>query len=136
MATLAERIKKLRTEKSLTQEEFGKIFGIVKSTVSLYEGNKSTPDDEIKKKIAKYFDVSLDYLMAESDVRNPYEDKKEPNFPEGFETPEQAVEFLLNQNVIMGFGGFDIDKLSDEQVVDFANELLNQLKLLSYKYKK
>jgi len=51
MSTIGDRIKQLRTEKNLTQEEFGKIFGIVKSTVSMYESNKSTPDDELKKKL-------------------------------------------------------------------------------------
>ena len=56
--------------------------------------------------------------------------------PESFSTPEEAIKFLLEQNVIMGFGGFNIDKLSDEEKIAFANELLGQLKLLSYKYKK
>ena len=46
------------------------------------------------------------------------------------------MQFILQQKVIMGFGGFDIDTLSDSEKVDFANELLQQLKLLSYKYKK
>lgn len=140
MATLAERIKVLRTEKDLTQEEFGKIFGIVKSTVSLYEGNKSTPDDEIKKKMAEYFNVTLDYLMGTSNVRNPYniniKQDDTPTLPDEFATPEEAMKFLLEQKVIMGFGGFDIDKLSDEEKVDFANELLGQLKMVSYKYRK
>jgi transcriptional regulator with XRE-family HTH domain len=66
MATIGDRIKQLRLENNLTQEEFGKIFGIVKSTVSMYESNKSTPDDELKKKIAEYFNVSLDWLMGVS----------------------------------------------------------------------
>jgi len=143
MSTLAKRIKQLRTEKELTQEEFGRIFGIVKSTVSLYESGKSTPDDTLKRRIAEYFNVSLDYLMGVSDIRNPYSTDKTSNekeyqnqLPDSFETPEEAVKFLLEQNVIMGFGGFDIDKLSDEEKVEFANELLHQLKLLSYKYKK
>lgn len=139
MSSLGERIKALRIKKELTQEEFGKLFGIVKSTVSLYESGKSTPDDEIKKKIAEYFNVSLDYLMGASDVRNPYKQnikEEEHTLPDEFSTPEEAVKFLLEQNVIMGFGGFDIDKLSDEEKIEFANELLGQLKLLSYKYKK
>ena len=53
-----------------------------------------------------------------------------------FETAEAAMQFILKQPAIMGFGGFDIDKMSDEEIIEFANELLNQLKLLSYKYKK
>jgi len=62
MAKLSDRIKSLRLSAGMTQEEFGKKFGIVKSTVSLYESGKSTPNDEIKKQICDYFNVSLDYL--------------------------------------------------------------------------
>lgn len=64
MPDLANRIKSLRLSAGLTQEEFGKKFGIVKSTVSLYESGKSSPNDEIKKKICDYFDVTLDYLVG------------------------------------------------------------------------
>ena len=64
------------------------------------------------------------------------EDKEAPFLPRSFSTPEEAVKFLLEQNVIMGFGGFDINKLTDKEIIDFANELLSQLQLLSYKYKK
>lgn len=46
------------------------------------------------------------------------------------------MQFILKQPAIFGFGGFDINKMSDEEILDFANELLRQLKLISYKYKK
>lgn len=69
MATIGSRIKELRLSKELTQEEFGRIFGIVKSTVSLYENNNSTPNDQIKKEICKYFNVTLDYLAGVSNQR-------------------------------------------------------------------
>lgn len=64
MGTLGDRIKRLRLSEGLTQEELGKIIGVVKSTVSLYEANKSTPDDEIKTKICQHFNVSADYLLG------------------------------------------------------------------------
>lgn len=76
MATLGERIKQLRTEYEMTQEEFGKLFGVTKYAVSLYESGKSVPNDEIKKKMAEYFGVSLDWLMGISNVRNPSPPKK------------------------------------------------------------
>lgn len=66
---LSNRIKSLRLSENLTQEEFGKKFGIVKSTVSLYENGKSTPNDQIKKQICDYFHVSLDYLLGNSDIK-------------------------------------------------------------------
>lgn len=68
MATIADRIKMLRTTSGMTQEEFGKVFGIVKSTVSLYESGKSCPNDQIKLKICEYFDVPLDFLIGISNV--------------------------------------------------------------------
>ncbi|WP_213996155.1 MULTISPECIES: helix-turn-helix transcriptional regulator [Tepidanaerobacter] len=71
MPTIGQRIKQLRLENNLTQEDFGKLFGIVKSTVSMYENDKSIPDDEIKKKIAEYFQVTLDWLMGISDTPTP-----------------------------------------------------------------
>lgn len=53
-----------------------------------------------------------------------------------FTNPQDAIKFILSQPTIMGFGGFDINKMSDEDVMDFANDLLHHLELLSYKYKK
>lgn len=140
MATLAERIRELRTEKDLTQEGFGKIFGIVKSTVSLYESNKSTPDDEIKKAIAEYFNVSLDYLMGASDIRNPYKQNIKPEedqniIPEEFTNADEARAYV-NKHQIFGSGGFDADRLDDDEILEFANALLEQMKMVSYKYKK
>lgn len=78
MATLASRIKELRKSAGLTGEEFGKIFGIAKSTVSLYENGKSTPDDEIKKAICDYFKISFDYLLGRD---NPSHEKHNKDFP-------------------------------------------------------
>lgn len=119
MATLAERIKVLRTEKDLTQEEFGKIFGIVKSTVSLYEGSKSTPDDEIKKKMAEYFNVSLDYLMGSSNIRNPYN-----KLSSTINDVEDAMKVILEQPGLMLKGSI----LSDDSKIILANAIQMGLK--------
>ena len=70
MSTLGSRIKNLRIDKRITGDELGKVLGISKSTISLYEHNKSTPDDDIKKKICAYFNVSFDWLMGISLIRN------------------------------------------------------------------
>lgn len=119
MSTLAKRIKQLRTEKELTQEEFGRIFGIVKSTVSLYESGKSTPDDTLKRRIAEYFNVSLDYLMGVSDIRNPYNEKTlEEKYPEIHDV-EEAMKIILSQPGLMLKG----EILSDESKIILANAI-------------
>lgn len=68
MASISDRIKMLRTTAGMTQEEFGKVFGIVKSTVSLYESGKSCPNDQMKLKMCEYFNVPLDFLIGISNV--------------------------------------------------------------------
>ena len=64
---IARRIRTLRLSKDLTQEQFGQLFGIVKATVSSYETGNSVPDDNIKRSICHFFNVSTDYLLGTSD---------------------------------------------------------------------
>ena len=129
---LGKRLKDLRKENDITQEELAKFIGVTTSMVGMYETDARKPSYEVLLKISKHFNVSTDYLLGKNDQRNP----KEPEIPAEFGTPEEAMKFILEQNVIMGFGGFDIEKMSDEEVLEFANELLRQLQLISYKYKK
>lgn len=148
MFNLGERLRISRDAKGVTQTQASKDTRINNKTLSGYERNVSEPDFETIKILAEYYDVSLDYLMGKSDIRNPYNQLPDKfnrssnnknttiNLPTEFSTPEEAIKFVLEQNVIMGFGGFDVDELSDEEVVEFANSLLEHLKLLSLKYKK
>lgn len=68
--TIGEKLKKLRTEKGLSQLEFSSILNISNTTLSMYESNKRIPSDDIKKKLADFFNVSLDYLMGISELKN------------------------------------------------------------------
>jgi transcriptional regulator with XRE-family HTH domain len=130
---IGDRIRNLREDKRMSQLELAKALNISNTTLSQYENNQRTPSDEIKIKIANYFNVSIDYLLGQTNIKNP---DNNPKLPEMFISPQDAMKFLLEQNIIMGYGGFDINKLSDEEVIEFANELLNQLRILSYKYKR
>ena len=44
--TLGEKIKKLRTEKGISQEELGRLMDVHYTHVSRYERNQSTPSME------------------------------------------------------------------------------------------
>ena len=133
--SIGKKIQILREEKDLTQKELANKVGLNTSVMNRIElGERPARDDEIIK-IADVLEVTTDYLLGRTNSptgKHNYitsEDRV-------FESPEEAMDFILQQKVIMGFGGFDIDTLSDSEKVDFANELLQQLKLLSYKYKK
>lgn len=68
---LGLRIRKLRKEKGLSQLELAGHLNISNTTLSQYESGKRIPGDEIKIKIAGFFNVSIDYLLGCSDVRSP-----------------------------------------------------------------
>lgn len=64
---IAERIKNLRKEKGLTQEELAKILGLnAKSSIANYESGANSPSDDIKKKMCEIFNCTMDYLIGKS----------------------------------------------------------------------
>lgn len=69
MQIFSQRLIALRKEKHLTQTELGQIIGKGRSTMSGYETEGKEPDIETLLALAKYFDVTTDYLLGYSDER-------------------------------------------------------------------
>lgn len=65
--TLAQRIKTIRTERGLSQQQFGELLSVSQDNVSLWENYKSTPSAEHIIKICKIFEISADYLLGLED---------------------------------------------------------------------
>lgn len=65
--TIGEKIKKIRKEKGLTQQELADILGVSKATVAMYEINRNQPNLIILKKICLIFDISGNYLLGLTD---------------------------------------------------------------------
>lgn len=63
----ANRLKQLRIEKKLTQEELAYILKLSRHTITKYESGDREPDFKILTKIADYFNVSTDYLLGRID---------------------------------------------------------------------
>jgi len=63
----SEKLKELRAEKNLSQMELSKITGISQSALARWELNKTEPTASAIVLLAKYFDVSCDYLLGLED---------------------------------------------------------------------
>lgn len=61
---LGKRLKYLRIQKGLTQEQLAEIIGISRSALSMYELEQREPDLGTLIKIADYFSVTTDYLLG------------------------------------------------------------------------
>lgn len=65
------RLKKLRTDKKLSQRELAERFNISQSAIAYYESGKKEPNHEMLQKLADFFEVSLDYLLGRTDNTEP-----------------------------------------------------------------
>jgi transcriptional regulator with XRE-family HTH domain len=64
MVNFGKRLKKLRLQNELSQEQLAKRLGMTKSVVSAYENGIRMPSYEALISIARIFKVSTDYLLG------------------------------------------------------------------------
>ena len=67
MATFASRLRELRQQKGLTQEDLADALGISRSALAMYEAGKRIPRYKAIDTLAAYFGVTADYLRGKSD---------------------------------------------------------------------
>ena len=58
------RIRELRKEKELSQEELGKLLNVQKAAISKYERGTIEPSKSVLLKMSEIFDVPTDYLLG------------------------------------------------------------------------
>lgn len=64
------RIKLLREEKNIYQKDLAKLLDVSVPAINYYENEKRAMDTKTALTLAEYFDVSVDYLLGKTDVRN------------------------------------------------------------------
>ena len=67
MQIFGERIKELREERNLSSVDLAKAINVSHSSVSRWENNKRVATIDNLYKIARFFDVSADYLIGLED---------------------------------------------------------------------
>ena len=70
------RIKNLREDNDLTQNDISKILNISQVAYSYYELNKRSIPLELLSKLAVYYNTSIDYLVYRTDEIKPYKKSK------------------------------------------------------------
>ena len=66
------RLKKLRENKDLFQKDIAKILNMSQTGYSQYETETNDIPTEVLKKLANFYNTSIDYLLYETDERKPY----------------------------------------------------------------
>lgn len=108
------RLKELRNEKGLLQSDIAKIINKSDRTVGFYETEERDMGTETLAILSSFFNVSIDYLLGKTDVRNP----------------GKQIDDVLNEAMI-GMSAEEYENLTEtqkKQIRDFALYIKNQEK--------
>jgi len=64
------RIKELRLSKRISQTALAVIVGCSQNTISRIELEETSPSSELLVEFSNYFNVSIDYILYKSDIKN------------------------------------------------------------------
>lgn len=135
-----EEILKILIDKTgLSMRAFSEKAGIPNTTLHsmLSRGiGKAAVDNVIK--VCDALGITVEQLqeMSKSSSLDTQSIYKENETPKLFATAKEATEYLLKIPSMAAYGGYDIKEMSDDEIIEFANELLHQFELISHKYKK
>lgn len=71
---IGDKLKLLRTEKSLSQEEVATICKTSRQAYSTWERNEFEPSIDAIYILSDYYNVSIDYLFSKTDIREKFYD--------------------------------------------------------------
>ena len=133
---IGERLKKRRKELGLSVESIAEQLGVSYTTLYRYEASSiSKIPIETFDKLCKILNTTPAELMGNDDSGEENRDDL-AKLPAHFENPQEAIEFILKTPTLAAFGGYDPSQMDEETIVEFANELLGHLKVMSYRYQK
>jgi transcriptional regulator with XRE-family HTH domain len=116
---LGDIIEKLRKSVGITQEELSKKIGISRGTLSMYEINKREPDYETLRKIAGFFNVSIDYLLSHEEKT----DKE--NTPPQTDQPKGVNQAADKPSIFKTLFGGEPDPVRDA-IMEFVSAYLHE----------
>ena len=114
--SFGKRLRMLRAEKKITQKELGEIIKVSERVIGYYEADNRFPKDELTiLRLSEYFNVSTDYLLGKSNIRNPYK-----------ETPEQKTDEDIDLWLSKTDGYKELPEEDRELISNLAKNLLEK----------
>lgn len=101
---IGSKIIELRKQNNLSQTDLAKQLDASRTIVGNYERNENTPSIDMILKIAKLFNVSLDYLVGQGQLANySKEVLKRIDDIEQLDKDTQSKLFFLIDNIVQNF---------------------------------
>lgn len=132
----SERLRKILNEKTIKASQLAELTGLSESLISQYLNDKIEPKNDKLLIISEALNVDLLSLMGIDKQYDEYKQVTNKDNKPLFSTPQEAFEYIIKQPTVAMYGGYDLEKMSDEELIEFANDLANMLTIISKKYNK
>ena len=120
-------LKQIRIDAGLKQSELADKLNISTSTIGMYEQNRRNPDPETLKKIATYFDVSVDFLLEHISSEKVLSKKAEKDIAKKLDELRDTLE---SQSGLL-FSGDAMDDETREFLLASLERTIRQSKVLA-----
>lgn len=126
MATFGEKLKAIRFDRDLSQEEFGKLLGLSKQQVSRYEKEQTSPYINTVNDIAEKLNIDLNLLIDNKhSVQDVLDYQKTGKYFTRADTENLAQKLYENKNMRLLF---DVAKDAAPEDLMMAHNILKALK--------
>lgn len=127
---LGQKLKEIRIKKGMSVDALASATGISRATLYRYENSSIH-----KIPVAYLNDICRVLGVNISDLMEECEETTYTELPQAFDNPQEALSFILKMPTLAAYGGYDLNKMDDKKLLEFANEILAQIRIVSYKYK-
>lgn len=123
------RLKAMRKERKETQEDIAKLLKVQRTTVGEYERGSIRPPMDKMKVLADHFEVSVDYLMGNTNFQTA-EERNEESPNDVSKAMKKILEDLQKNQHAMMFDGEVLDDESREFLISSFEQSLRICKIM------
>lgn len=117
------QLKMYMNQQQKKQSDLAAELNVPLTTVAGWYHGKNFPRPDKMQKIAECLQVRVEDLITQ-----PHESELT------FKNAREAIEFILKQPMVANFGGYDLEKMTDEEIIEFANDVSGMIEILGKKY--
>ena len=129
MAKVSEILKKRMSDLNQNADQVAEFCGVNRSTV--FRWLNGDIDNMKRSNIASLAKIlNLDPALIVGDLENSEPQTEETYIIPIFKTAQEAIKFILQQPLVAAYGGYDLDSMSDEELIDFANRVAQMIQIM------
>lgn len=124
-----DKIKKIRTDNNLTQEQFAEKLYVSRTAVSKWESGKGYPSIDSLKYMSKLFNISIDDLLSSEEILDIAEQDKQQKIKKNNGFIFGAFDLLSLFMIILPLYAFTVNNYIYSVSLFAKDDLLNYIKI-------